>query len=103
MAGPVGNVSWSILKTEIGEEVEKFYPTIDKNICLSPLPLYIENNPLCGVQCKLGEEVIWTQPILVILNRYPNGAINRWDGTGLEIDKEKGTIIGAAFAAGKKE
>jgi hypothetical protein len=51
----------------------------------------------------LGEEVIWTQPILIILNRYPNGAVNRWDGTGLEIDKEKGTIIGAAFAAGKKE
>ncbi len=102
LAGPVGNVTWSILKTETEEGVEKFYPTIDKNICLSPLPLYIEDNPLCGVQCILDDEVIWTQPILIILNRYPNGAVNRWDGTGLKIDEEKGTIIGAAFAAGKK-
>jgi hypothetical protein len=36
------------------------------------------------------------------MNRYPNGAVNRWDGHGLEIDEENGTIIGTAFAAGKK-
>lgn len=102
LAGPVGNVTWSILKTETDEGVDKFYPTIDKNICLSPLPLYIEDNPLCGVQCRLDGEVIWTQPILIVLNRYPNGAVNRWDGTGLKINEEDGTIIGTAFAAGKK-
>jgi len=37
------------------------------------------------------------------MNKYPNGAVNRWDGKGLEINEEDGYIIGSAFAAGKKE
>jgi hypothetical protein len=36
------------------------------------------------------------------MNRYPNGAVNRWDGEGLELNEKNGTIIGTAFAAGHK-
>jgi hypothetical protein len=36
------------------------------------------------------------------MNKYPNGAVNRWDGNGLVLNEEEGTIIGSAMAVGKK-
>lgn len=108
----VTTVTWSVLRSNDGpnNEIKKFYPNLqllekngDTQYLLSPLPLYIEDIPPCGVQAKLGNDVIWTQPLLIIMNRYPNGAVNRWDGEGLEFDEENGTIIGTAFAAGRKE
>lgn len=105
-------ITWEILKPNYEAIVDKssseainllkLYPTIDSKNYLAPLPFYIEDSPLCAVQAKSGQEVLWTQPLLIIMNKYPNGAVNRWDGNGLVLNEEEGTIIGSAMAAGKK-
>lgn len=81
----------------------------DQHNKLKPCGIYIKDANHYGVQCKRKIkdseefEVIWTQPIFVTMNRYPNSMINKWDGKTLEIDKEKGSILATAIAAGKKE
>lgn len=97
-------VSWQLLKTNAEKAVQKYYPIYNPTTnCIEPIPIYIEDSPFCGIQCLKDNQVIWTQPILVVMNKYPNGAVNRWDGKGLEINEKDGYIIGSAFAAGKKE
>lgn len=106
------NAVWKIFKPEYetitdkdsdeAENLLKLYPTINSKNYLAPLPFYIEDSPLCAVQAIVNEEIVWTQPLLIIMNKYPNGAVNRWDGNGLVLNKEEGTIIGSAMAVGKK-
>lgn len=103
------DAEWSMIHSDDSVD-NRLYPFLKKSVAnnspdlytLEPLPLYIDGVPICGVQAKLDGEVIWTQPLLIIMNRYPNGAVNRWDGEGLKLDEKNGTIIGTAFAAGHK-
>lgn len=75
-----------------------------RNNTLCPVSMYIEGSDPYGVQILgKGGEVLWTQPILTLLNRYPNAAVNEWDGKTLTIDDSKGQILATAIAAGKKE
>lgn len=122
------NMLYSITNNDVdnNENIEQFYPKLNFNqgkdekssYLLFPQPLYIKDTPLCGVQAKwapysvnkntkeeqaLTKTTMWTQPLLILMNRYPNGAVNRWDGKGLKFDEENGTVIGTAFAAGRKE
>lgn len=86
------------------ETVESiYYPTINKNNELIPLSIYVEEAPVYGIVYQINEETIWTQPILVLQNRWASNVINKWDGKTLEINKDEGYILSNAFAAGKKE
>ena len=53
------------------------------------------------VQYKSGEDVLWSQPILIIQNRYPSPMINAWDGE-FEINEENGTVMSTMVGAGRK-
>lgn len=96
------------LATIFNSEVE-YYQQIDNGYCgkvknnkLYPLSIYIKDAPIYGVQAKIGSIVVWTQPILVLQNQWPNGVINQWDGESLVMDHETQTILAAAISAGKK-
>ena len=69
---------------------------------LQPISIYVEDAPIYGVQAKVNDTTVWTQPILVLQNLWPNGVINAWDGKSLVLDEETGTILAAAISAGKK-
>lgn len=69
---------------------------------LQPAGIYIKDGGQYGVRCIFDDEVIWTQPIYCCQNEYPSGTINKWDGKGIEIDENEGTILAPAVAAGKK-
>ena len=69
---------------------------------LQPSVLYAKEAPLYGVQFKLNDKIIWTQPILVIQNTYASTTVNSWDGKTLTLDNENGTILGTALAMGTK-
>jgi len=51
---------------------------------------------------KVNSEIVWSQPILILQNRYPSAMINKWDGN-LLIDQDNNSILAAKIAAGKKE
>jgi hypothetical protein len=53
------------------------------------------------VQCSNGSDVVWSQPILIIQNRYPSPMLNAWDGK-FKIDEENGTILSTMVSAGRK-
>ena len=70
---------------------------------LQPISVYTAGVKNYAVIAKIGNTVVWQQPILVIRNQYPSRVINKWDGKTLTMDEETGTILSTAIAAGKKD
>lgn len=70
---------------------------------LIPTNIYIDK--ACEYICVTGKvngSIIWSQPILIMQNKYPQAMINAWDGS-LTIDEDKNAILAAKIAAGRKE
>ena len=74
--------------------------------------LFVEDSSYgISVLCSLSEfdentnttknTIIWSQPLLIIQNRYPSAMLNKWDGS-LTIDEEENSILASKIAAGKK-
>lgn len=112
--GQIDGVKWSIENYITGETQKGYTPEIidqtdkeDKTKIiaqyLQPLSFYVED--ACenvSVIAELDGKVIWRQPILIMLNRYPAAMLNNWDGK-LEIDTENGNIMAPRLVAGKKD
>lgn len=104
------NYTWRILHHISGSTEEEKNKKLDFigsiNIVtgkLQPLSIYVKDAPIYGIQAIDEEgEPLWTQPILVLQNQWPNGVINAWDGKSLVLDEKENMIISAAIAAGKK-
>lgn len=80
-----------------------YYSKKDKNYSLQPLTIYVENaSNYLAVNAKLNNKIIWSQPILVLQNRYPAAMVNKWDGA-LKVDEANNAILAAKFVAGRKE
>ena len=98
------NATWSIYPTE---STDKFigqikYNDKKKEYRLSPMNFYVDGVSVYGVQGKQESNVVWSQPILVVQNKYPSAMVNKWDGQ-LNIDSDNNFIGVAQIAAGKKE
>ena len=98
------NATWSIYP--VGS-TDKFIGQIKQNekkkeYRLSPMNFYVDGVSAYGVQGRQGSNVIWSQPILVIQNKYPSAMVNKWDGQ-LSIDSDNNFIGVAQIAAGKKD
>ena len=96
--------TWSIYPTG---STDKFigqikYNDKKKEYRLSPMNFYVDGVSAYGVQGKQGSSIVWSQPILVIQNKYPSAMVNKWDGQ-LNIDNDNNFIGVAQIAAGKKE
>ena len=95
--------SWVKICKTTDENKLRYTGTIDeKTHKLKPLSIYVKDAPIYGVQAKSGTTTLWTQPILVLQNQWPNGVINKWDGKSLVLDEANSTILAAALSAGKK-
>lgn len=87
-----------------------YYPQI-KNNKLIPATLFIENLDKVSIKAiytyydenKQEEvnQIAWSQPLLILKNRFPNSIINEWNGE-LIVDNDKNTIMSAMMAAGTK-
>lgn len=69
---------------------------------LQPLSIYVEGSPVYAVQAYIGDYIMWTQPILVLQNKWASNVINQWDGKSLVLDEKNSNIIASSIAAGKK-
>lgn len=106
----IKDLIWEIYSPEIEEETAKereklnnYIGKIQNGNYLIPCSFYIKDAPLYGVRAKKDGEILWTQPVLVLQNRWASGVINNWDGKTLEINEENGYILSPAIAAGKKD
>ena len=91
--------------TEEKNNILRYMPNIkerinDNEYCLYPVSMYVDDLPAVAAQASLDGNVIWTQPILIIQNRYPNANVNSWDGKKLQIGDN--FILGKMLGAGKK-
>ena len=73
-----------------------------KEYRLSPMSFYVDGVSIYGVQGKQGSKIVWSQPILVIQNKYPSAMVNKWDGK-FYTDVENNFLGVAQIAAGKKD
>lgn len=100
-------LKWSITNGVVGETV--YTPSIkqvtDKDTgkieyYLSPLSFYVENacQKICVVATS-GNNILWSQPILIMQNRYPSSMLNKWDG---ELKIGDDSIMSPLLVAGKK-
>jgi hypothetical protein len=62
---------------------------------------FTETSHCAYIQCESGQDILWSQPILILQNRYPSPMVNAWDGK-FKIDEENGTIMSTMVGAGKK-
>lgn len=106
------NVTWESSFGKDCEEATKagfsFYPHVTKDGKLSVPTLYLQGT---GRQMAINAmqlnkqtgktEIIWTQPIMVLLEAYGSPLINSWDGN-LTLDEKNGTILTAMIGAGVK-
>lgn len=95
-------LNWSIISTDTSINNRGAYDASIENGKLKPIGVYVSNAPVYGVKCVKNEKVIWTQPILVLQNKWPSAVINKWNGKSIEIDNKNGTILTQALAAGSK-
>lgn len=76
---------------------------INNKSYLYPLAIYVNGAPQYAVQCKNAQgNILWTQPILILQNKYPSSMINKWDGKSLVLNEASGSILASQIAAGKK-
>lgn len=70
---------------------------------LSPLSFYVAGacEQVC-VTAQDGDKILWSQPILIMQNRYPSAMINEWDGALNVGATDPGTILAPRLVAGKK-
>lgn len=111
-------VTWEVIsqendkhKDKDNNEYRRFVADINKTSVggvttykgLKPISVYTEGIKNYAVVAKIDGIAVWQQPILVIRNQYPSRVINKWDGKTLTTDKETGTILSTAIAAGRKD
>lgn len=72
---------------------------------LTPLSFYVAG--ACEKVCVVGKgsdnATLWSQPLLIMQNRYPSAMVNSWDGNLNVGGIDKGTVFAPRLVAGKKE
>ena len=79
-----------------------YYPSLNTEGKLTPKEMYLFDGQPLAVEAIVEGKVVWTQPILIIKNKYASAMLNAWDGE-LCIDQENGTIMSTMVGAGKKD
>ena len=104
---------WSLIyynnKGEIVSDddiIQSYMPILNSDNTITPAPMYYtyEDNSVFYVpvaQCKVGGDIVWTQPIVITQNQYASSTLNDWNGEFV-IDEANGTILSTMLGAGRK-
>lgn len=90
--------------------IENYLPTlrtvtkqkVEQGQQLQPVSLFVEGLPIVAIQGTENNQTVWTQPILMIQNRYPSAMVNSWNGKDLVLDENNGAILSQMVGAGSK-
>lgn len=96
----------SLPNSDKDKAIIKYMPCLSNETSgyLQPIMVYTKDVGIYGIQAIKNDDntVVWTQPILVLQNKWPNGVVNAWDGNSLVLNEKNSTILSAAISAGKK-
>ncbi len=92
-------ISWSIHCQNNGEE--RYIGKINDGLYVPPVMLITGLGPV-WVEGKVNGNRIWSQRILLQVNRFGSSMLNRWDGS-LTIDEENNQILSSIIGAGSKD
>lgn len=101
-----GTISWTVINNNTQED-GVYSPKINSGKdgleYLTPLSFYVEGacKKVCVV-AKIGSTTIWSQPLLIMQNKYPSAMINKWDGSLDVGTTDPGTILAPRLVAGMK-
>lgn len=102
----IGDTSWGIgypadYIVEHGASPRLKDTAAGKSLQASTFYVKGENDQIC-VYGYQNNNVLWSQPILIIQNQYDFSMLNSWDGE-LTIDENNGTILSTMVGAGSKD
>ena len=87
------------------QQILAFLPKLAEDNTLIPSPLYCDYGDnlfyIPVAVCKVDNNIVWTQPVIIAQNAYESSMLNDWNG-GLEINKANGTIMATMVGAGVK-
>lgn len=101
------SVTWRINAKGTTNTGVDFYPKIktssNGNQFVQPPCVYVESSSdTACLYATSGSIVVWSQPLLMLQNRYPSKMVNDWDGS-LQLGGTDGnSILSARVVAGKK-
>lgn len=106
----VENTSWYITShsstldgiPELREITEKIGDKEITRYTIRPVSYTSSYIPLVNINCVIDENIVWSQPILILSNAWESDEINDWNGA-VEVDEKDGNIKAPFFVAGKKE
>ena len=100
---PIEDIEWIGYSSDFDEDDSslKYYPRVSLQGEFVPVNMYFTGlQPFC-VNALKGSDIVWTQPILIIQNRYASAMLNGWSGD-LTIDENNGIILSSMIGAGIK-
>lgn len=100
---PIEDIEWIGYSSDFDENSSslKYYPRVSLQGEFVPVNMYFTGlQPFC-VNALKGNDIVWTQPILIIQNRYASAMLNGWSGD-LTIDENNGIILSSMIGAGIK-
>ena len=100
---PIEDIEWIGYSSDFDEDSSslKYYPRVSLQGEFVPVNMYFTGlQPFC-VNALKGSDIVWTQPILIIQNRYASAMLNGWSGD-LTIDENNGIILSSMIGAGIK-
>lgn len=99
---PIEDIEWIGYSPDFDEDSSiKYYPRVSLQGEFVPVNMYFTGlQPFC-VNALKGSDIVWTQPILIIQNRYASAMLNGWSGD-LTIDENNGIILSSMIGAGIK-
>lgn len=95
----IEEINWSIHCQNNGEE--RYIGKINDGLYVPPVMLITGLGPV-WVEGKVDGNCIWSQRILLQVNRFGSSMLNRWDGS-LTIDEENNQILSSIIGAGSKD
>ena len=94
--------TWTLKNAETATAYSPVLENKKDSYYLKPLSVYVDNtNAEVCVSASNGISVLWSQPLLILQNRYPTSMINEWDGN-LVVDDQNNAVLAAQIVAGKK-
>ena len=95
--------------TDLTNDIIAYMPKLNQDNTLMPAPMYCalyddegkETFVVPVAVCSIGDNVVWTQPIIITQNNYASSTLNDWNGE-FEINEANGTILSTMVGAGRK-
>ena len=109
LTNKIKNTSWDIISNSTNNTFQlKTQSVRDKNgniigeeKTLLPLSYIPQKPPMTCIYCMLNKNTVWSQPILIMQNRWDYDLLNEWNGK-LTSDG-KNYVLAPLLGAGKKE